>query len=574
MLFAGAFAVRPQTLLPVGIKTELKLALSRRPRPVSVHDAGPFFLAGADVGALPTFELDGSGSLSALCGDPLFVEHSVPCSRKRQLALLHAAGKDRKTDLFRQARGTYCFIHYNAPEQRLWLVADPVGLRPIYYTLRDDILVFASALRILEAVSMVEKRLSLEGMAELCGLDYHLGERTPYENIFVLRESELVEVTEEGVRRQSYDDWSEPDTASQDLKANAAHLAAIFKEAVDLRAGGERNAYAFLSGGLDSRSIVAALLARGIAVTALNFSPAGSQDRVFAEGFARAAGASLQLHCLARGSAPPNFYVLVSEAMATLHPGEHPRNSIWSGDGGSLVLGHNYMNEVMLDRVEAGDLDGTVRLFLSENRLGLPTRIFTKPVRRRLEGHLVEAITEELKRHPRRDRGRSLYLFLLFNNQRRHLFQHFETMDEHGLESLLPFYDAVFLKAVAATPIRSGILHRLYMVWLEHLPSFSRATPWQTYPGHVPCPLPFDANLSYQWEPRPKAGLPARHECAQSLLESLAANDLPPDVFSRGQLALAAATHLVGARDFEYVLKIVRQFRLHHRRCNAFRTNA
>ena len=120
MLFAGAFAVRPQTLLPVGLKAELKLALSRRPRPVSVHDAGPFFLAGADVGALPTFELDGSGSLSALCGDPLFVEHSVPCSRKRQLALLHAAGKDRKTDLFRQARGTYCFIHYNAPEQRLW----------------------------------------------------------------------------------------------------------------------------------------------------------------------------------------------------------------------------------------------------------------------------------------------------------------------------------------------------------------------------------------------------------------------------------------------------------------------
>jgi asparagine synthetase B (glutamine-hydrolysing) len=555
MLFAGAFAMNRNTPIPDGLKSQLSLALSRRPQPTSVHDTGRFFIVGAGVGS--DFKPDVDGSLAVLCGDPIL---PVGASRLQQEA------RSGRTEAFRRARGTYCFVHYDAPNERLWLVADHVGLRPIYYTAKNGVIVFASALRILEAASLIEKRVSLEAMIELSCLDFLLAEHTPYENIFVIRESEIIETTERGIRRLTYDEWPESEVTPEDPKATAAHLMDTFNEAVGLRAGPEREALAYLSGGLDSRAIVAALIERGIAVTGLNFSPAGSQDRVYAEGFARAAGPTLQLHYFERHM-QPNYSLLAKEALGQMRHEALPGTKIWSGDGGSVGLGHVYMDEAMVERLEANDLGGAAVQFLNLNRFHMPAKIFAGPVRKKFDGYLKEAIVQELRRRPRRDAGRSLYLFLLFNDQRRHLFKHFETMDEHGLEFHLPFFDADFLKAVASTPVRLGILHRLYMNWFEYLPPFSRATPWQAYPGHVPCPLSSAETLDYQWSP-PRQTLRSRVRTAASLVKSLTAGDLAPGVFSKKQIALAAVIHLAGVRDNEYVLGIVRQFRQHQSHCN------
>jgi len=232
-------------------------------------------------------------------------------------------------------------------------------------------------------------------------------------------------------------------------------------------------------------------------------------------------------------------------------------------------LGHVYMDERMLDLGESGDTDAAIRYFLDWNRIGLPQGILSAKARQELPSLLQKNVRDEFDRYPVPDFGRRIYLFLLFNDQRRHLFKHFESIDQHGLELLTPFYDSEVLELVAATPSRWGILHRLYAQFFEHLPSFARQTPWQTYPGHVPCPLPHDEQASYQWAPRPTSnngGLRTRAQCSKSMLLSLE-DDTHPRTFSRHRVSIAALLHMAGVRDYEHLAPVLQTYRRHQAIC-------
>jgi hypothetical protein len=224
------------------------------------------------------------------------------------------------------------------------------------------------------------------------------------------------------------------------------------------------------------------------------------------------------------------------------------------------------MDERLLDLAEQGDVPAAVRYFLTSNRIGLSTGILSSATRHHLPQMLFEGVVNEVNRYPRHDLGRRLYLFLLFNDQRRHLHLHFESIDQHGLELLTPFFDTQFLQAVAATPVRWGVLHRLYGDFFAQLPSFARQTPWQTYPGHRACPVQ-DADAQqgadYQWaQVRDRQGLRARLRSAWQLVGAVR-SDLKPSVFSRSRVWLAALGHALGLQDSRYVLARLALYQQH-----------
>jgi asparagine synthase (glutamine-hydrolysing) len=274
------------------------------------------------------------------------------------------------------------------------------------------------------------------------------------------------------------------------------------------------------------------------------------------------------LHCVPEG-VYHNYSLLAMAAKTKL---EQMRSMsvdrpqfIWSGDGGSVGLGHVYMTEQML---EIGDLDGLVpmiREFMTFNRQNFPVGVLRTAARKRLQDDLFESVKLEVNRYPVNDLGRRLYLFLLFNDQRRHLFKHFETIDQHGLELLTPFYDARFLSLVIATPARWGVLHRLYAGFFEHLPEFALKTPWQTYPGHVPCPLPPDENSRYQWlKPAPlrQLGLIERTRLSIGMLRATDYKSQLP-VFSITRIWMAAILHMLGIRDCRHILPALQAYQRH-----------
>lgn len=571
-IFAGAFCLQSDRL-PASLKDSLRMHLrsNNDNRGIwHVYDQDRFFLIKWDSGAFadPAWRVTQTNSVSALAGDPLFTVANHRLSREEQMARITPSPAFIQDSELAQCRGSFAFAHYSADQHVLFLATDAIGLRSIYYVIQDGYLVFATALRVLENSLEIRKSLSLLGMAELSTFSFPLAERTPYENLTILRESEILTARASGVQLRNYYDWSIPEASPSDPIDASMQLHTTFRDAICIRLVNDKRVYSFLSGGMDSRAIVSTLIEMDQQVVALNFSSDESQDQHFAQLFAAEAGPNCLLHCL-KGGNFPNFSFLALAAKNELERRKATSVTrpqfIWSGDGGSVGLGHVYMDEVMLDLAEDGDIEGAVRHYLKFNHISLSSHVLAPNVRQIQPQMLFSSVMSEVNRYPREDIGRRIYLFLLFNDQRRHLFKHFETIDQHGLELLTPFFDAKFLKEVAATPSRWGVLHTLYAHMFEQLPSFALKTPWQTYPGHRPCPIPSEKNLSYQWASQTESlndKLIQRGKFALELIDAYSGTMKPP-VFSKGRIWLAALMHALGLKDCRYILHRLQLYRHH-----------
>lgn len=569
-VFAGVFAIQAEHEVPQDMKESLSRNLSRADRKSGIRycsDQRRVYVVKWDSCAFgdPAWRTDADNSVSTLAGDPILMRRQGKIDRQQQLEMLTPRARDLAASKLAACRGSFALVHYIASSGELRLATDAIGLRTIYYTVQNGLLIFATALRILEILAPVDKQLSDRGMAELCVFSFPLADRTPYANIKVLRESELLIATDAGVTVTPYRDWALPVDQARDKRIAATEIHAEFERAVQARAGSDSHVYSFLSGGMDSRAIVATLVRSGKQVEALNFSFERSQDQEYARRFASQISARCKLHCLP-GGAYAN-YALLAKAAKTKLEGEEGvmvdrPQLIWSGDGGSVGLGHVYMNAEMLEISRTGSITKMIEEFMAFNRQTLPLGILQAPARERLPKEILHSVESEVNRYPVEDLGRRIYFFLLFNDQRRHLFKHFETIDQHGLEVLTPFYDAAFLSKVVATPVEWGILHRLYSSFFDLLPPFARKTPWQTYPGHVPCPLPHDTAVDYQWTgstPLRQLSLADRTSLSTSLLRAFDFKQQSP-VFSMPRVWIAAMAQILGLRDCRHLLPVLQHY--------------
>ncbi len=405
-------------------------------------------------------------------------------------------------DGLRASRGTYCLAVADAGG-RLHLAVDKCGVRPLYCWVLPDFVIFATAQRILEALQGLPRELDLQGVAEVACFGFPLADRTPYRDIVCLHAGEVLTVDGAQVQRTRYWRWDAVQPHPDGLQGGAQRLYQTFREAVRVRLGGDHAAAAFLSGGLDSRAIVAALRDEDVAVATSNYAPADSQDQGLGALAAERLGTShtrLQMRPFAEGDPYSKASVLEWLAAARTTAGPLPRpHVIWSGDGGSVGMGHVYLTQDMYTALRAGQVEQALELFRAVNRCHLSVRLMKPALGRRLQQQLEQGMRAELDALNPYDPARKLFLFLLHNDQRRHLFQHFEMLDITRIEFELPFFDAVLLEQVLALPADPLLRHVFYMDWLACFGGKLLEVPWQAYPGHVPCPLPVPADMSYQW---------------------------------------------------------------------------
>jgi hypothetical protein len=81
-------------------------------------------------------------------------------------------------------------------------------------------------------------------------------------------------------------------------------------------------------------------------------------------------------------------------------------------------------------------------------------------------------------------------------------FSSIEDHDLHGIEIVLPFMNRKVLALIMSTPIEYCFEHKLYNKMMTLLPDWTKTVPWQSYPGHEPCPLPVPKDARDQWVAR------------------------------------------------------------------------
>jgi hypothetical protein len=413
--------------------------------------------------------------------------------------------------------------------------------------------------------------MDLRGITELTSFGYSLGSRTPYANIRLLNAGEVVTFSDNNISSMQYWRWDQLSPTKQSENELLEKIYLNFTRAVKRRLRGDAKTIAFLSGGLDSRCVVTKLVDQNVDAHTFNFSRPGTQDKVLAAQYARKIGAKHTEYPLDTDFNPS---MLMSTALRETK--EFSSSSIgrpqlvWSGDGGSVGMGHVYLTRELVDLIRLNKLDTAINTFLKQQYIGLTKKLFKRPVALLLSGILERGIREELNDIHCEDPARSFHIFLMLNDQRRHLSAHFEDIDLHRIEFQLPFFDSDFLSAIIKSPTDLFLRHRFYTKWLTLFPPVITSVPWQTYPGHEPCPLPIPQELTWQWQPDYLSELSNKnkHTLLQHAEELLKANDFPNEIMSTYKLKIATWIYRKGLRDYSYVINIAKTYRQYWSICN------
>jgi hypothetical protein len=566
-LWAGVYARDSHRPPSPALVHDLKGALSRRPgEDIQLVRFDRAVVAYAETGAFSTPSTHRDElALTIVAGDPLTAGRPAVSDRDVDIARLHDAWSRGDFAATAETSGTFAALHYDARTGSLSIIADKLGVRPIYFAITDEVVVVANALRMIEAMPSLPKALDVRGAVETLALGYPLADRTPYRDVFAIRDGEVVTFRDRAVTRRHY--WRitsiAEDPAPLDEAARKTHAA--FATAVDRRLGGDRRGIAFLSGGLDSRCLVAELVARGVELHTFNFANEGTKDQILGDEFAAVAKT---IH--SRTPRPPDpvrwSLTMAERWAASTHrarlPVERP-GMVWSGDGGSVGYGFVGVYPSVIALLRAGRRDEAVDRYCAEHEISLPLRVFRPAVARELRDVLHVGLRESFdEARSSGDPGRELYVFRMQHDQRRHLTLHFEDVDLHRLEFHLPFYDADLIGAVAAAPADYGVGHRLYNAALRHFPGIVSAVPWQTYPGHEPCPVPLPSEAIDQWGDRQK-DIVRRGRRAGILGETarlLSGRTFPTPLLDRRYLVAAGLMHWMGRGDYAYVMDYAASF--------------
>ena len=111
-------------------------------------------------------------------------------------AIVHAY-EEWGDDCVHRFRGMFAFAIWDAPRRRLLLARDRLGIKPLYWTIRENRLIFGSEIKAILASGLVEPQANESGLPELLGTRYLSGEETLFKGIHKLLPGHLL-VYEQG----------------------------------------------------------------------------------------------------------------------------------------------------------------------------------------------------------------------------------------------------------------------------------------------------------------------------------------------------------------------------------------
>ena len=565
-VWAGYYVRDPRGRSAPALLDAIRRLVSRRPSATpTVIQFDRVAIAYVESGALdsPSAHVVPGAGATLVAGEPL-ISTNQSRGRSADISMLHDAWL--RGSFAETARATGCFagVHYNERTRQLSLVPDKLALRPIYYAVTDEVVYFAGALRVLEGLDALPKVVDVLGALETVSLGYPLADRTPYRDVHAIRDAEVVVLDNREIRRARYWNIAQVPEDRISLADAAVRVHSLFSRAIDRRLRNDRTSVAFLSGGLDSRCMVAELVERGVSLHTFNFANEGTKDQILGDAFAAGVGT---IHSRTPRPADPVRWSMTmadvwgrSTNRATMPP-ERP-GLIWSGDGGSVGLGFVGVYASAIELLRAGKRDSAVAKYFVEHEISVPVRVFRRELSQTMRAMLHQSVRDAFDEVRSAEPGRELYFFRMVHDQRRHLVLHWEDMDLHQLEFHLPFYDWELIEAVAATPVDYGVGHRLYNEALRFFPPSINKVAWQTYPGHEPCPIPLPRDAIDQWGDRQKdiVRRERRHQIIAETARVMFSRSFPRSVLDRRYLVAASVAHWLGVGDYSYAVDYAKAF--------------
>lgn len=185
-----------------------------------------------------------------------------------------------------ELNGQFAFALWDRPRRRLLLVRDRAGILPLYYAQLPDRIVFASEAKAILASGFVSAAIDADGLDELMTFWAPLAPRTVFRGVSQLCPGEMLVVEDGSLRRRQYWDWTFPAAGEHRRGIHVEleqELRGILADATEIRLRADVPVGAYLSGGLDSSSLVALLqerIAHSLQTFSIGFDDAGLDESV------------------------------------------------------------------------------------------------------------------------------------------------------------------------------------------------------------------------------------------------------------------------------------------------------
>lgn len=191
--------------------------------------------------------------------------------------------------------GVYSAAIYDSKQQKLHLISDRYGFRHLYWTVHRGSLAWGSEFKAMMALPSFEPKIDQRALEDFFDLGYLLEDRTWFECVELLPGGTVLtwDIEEQSSRTQRYWCWDEikPLAGRIDEAEIVEELGRLFINAVERRCHAGERIGLTLSGGLDSRAILASMPDLVEPIHAVTFGKAGCDDLRIADMAAQVKGA-------------------------------------------------------------------------------------------------------------------------------------------------------------------------------------------------------------------------------------------------------------------------------------------
>ncbi|GAA0109922.1 asparagine synthase (glutamine-hydrolyzing) [Clostridium tertium] len=160
-------------------------------------------------------------------------------------------------DCVKKFNGIFAFAIYDEKEKRVVLARDVMGVKPLFYTMKNGTFIFGSEIKALFKHPYVEPVVDKDGLTELFALGPAvIPGTTVYKNIEEVKPAQYIIVNEDGIKKDMY--WElKAEEFNENEEEAVEHVRSLLIDAIDRQLVGDVPLCTFLSGGLDSSAISA-----------------------------------------------------------------------------------------------------------------------------------------------------------------------------------------------------------------------------------------------------------------------------------------------------------------------------
>jgi asparagine synthase (glutamine-hydrolysing) len=183
----------------------------------------------------------------------------------------------------KELNGMFAFAVWDTHEKVFFAARDHLGIKPFYYSIRDKVFVFGSEIKTLIASGMIENKIDNEAAFQYFAFGHILQPKTIIEGVHALMPGHFLTWKGDSLTIKPY--WSlSPTPATLDYEDAKAALLKQLNNSVKMQLVSDRPLGLFLSGGLDSASVLAAMHTSGARIQTFSI---GFEENPFAKNEAK-----------------------------------------------------------------------------------------------------------------------------------------------------------------------------------------------------------------------------------------------------------------------------------------------